>query len=137
MMAAEDGYAEHVAEHVADHLDDEAGFVDGDLYATMNGIDNTNIQKEKHKISKGHKRVIQVGTGVAGIAQAATLLQNKTLQPEELIIFDVLAEFGGVWAKNTYPGCACDVPALMYTNRMMISTGRLRILDSCMASVDF
>lgn len=117
-------------ETIAEHLDGEAGFVDGDLYAVMNGIDNTSIQKGQHKIYRGHKKVIQVGTGVAGIAQAATLLKNKTLKPEELIIFDVLTEFGGVWAKNTYPGCACDVPALMYTNRMMISTGRLRTLDS-------
>ncbi|OAL23088.1 hypothetical protein AYO20_11079 [Fonsecaea nubica] len=117
-MAAPNGHAETVGEH----LQGDAGFVDGDLYAQLNGIDNTNILKGQHKVSRGHRRVIQVGTGVAGIAQAATLLQNKTLRPEELIIFDVLKEFGGVWAKNTYPGCACDVPALMYTNRMMIST---------------
>lgn len=118
-MAAGQGGAETVAEH----LEGDAGFVDGNLYARLNGIDNTSILKGQRKVSRGHRKVIQVGTGVAGIAQAATLLKNATVKPEELIIFDVLTEFGGVWAKNTYPGCACDVPALMYTNRMMISTG--------------
>lgn len=115
---------------VAEHLDSEAGFVDGDLYAMLNGIDDTNIRKRQHTVPRGHRKVIQVGTGVAGIAQAATLLKNKTLKPDELLIFDVLTDFGGVWAKNTYPGCACDVPALMYTNRMMISTGKLTILHT-------
>lgn len=30
-------------------------------------------------------------------------------------LFEASGEVGGVWSVNRYPGCACDVPAQLYT----------------------
>lgn len=30
-------------------------------------------------------------------------------------VFEASGEVGGVWSSNRYPGCACDVPAQLYT----------------------
>ncbi|KAH0847494.1 flavin-binding monooxygenase [Fonsecaea pedrosoi] len=107
---------------ISEHLQGSRGIVDGNLYATMNGVNSLSIEKTNHSISRGHIKVIVVGAGVAGITQAATLLDDKTITTKEMVVFDVLDGFGGVWEKNRYPGCACDVPALMYSSRMMINT---------------
>jgi len=116
-----------ISEHLLEHLHGDRGDVDGNLYATMNGVNSLSIEKVHHTVSRGHKRVIIVGAGVAGITQSATLIKDKTVTARDMIIFDVLGGFGGVWEKNRYPGCACDVPALMYTSRMMINTGKSSI----------
>ncbi|KIW81112.1 hypothetical protein Z517_04135 [Fonsecaea pedrosoi CBS 271.37] len=98
------------------------GTVDTEAYARLNGVDERSIEAEKHVENRGHKKVILVGAGVSGITKAALLLKHKAISLEDLVIFDVQANFGGVWEKNKYPGCACDVPALQYTNKLMINT---------------
>ena len=55
------------------------------------------------------KKVIIVGAGVCGIQQASVLLNDGYVKLDEMAIFDALEDFGGVWMKNTYPGCACDM----------------------------
>lgn len=67
------------------------------------------------------KRVIIVGGGINGVQQATTLLRDGCVKTSDIHIFDALEDFGGVWQKNKYPGCACDVPAMIYTTSYNIN----------------
>ena len=57
-------------------------------------------------------RVLIVGTGFAGLAMAARLKRSGM---NDFIILERGSEVGGTWRDNTYPGCACDVPSLLYS----------------------
>ena len=57
-------------------------------------------------------RVAVVGTGFGGIA-AAHLLRRAGFT--DLTVFERAGDVGGVWRENTYPGCACDIPAPLYS----------------------
>ncbi|KAI8933950.1 hypothetical protein NX059_008724 [Plenodomus lindquistii] len=67
------------------------------------------------------KKVVIVGGGLNGIQQASILLQDGSVCLDDIQIFDALDDYGGVWQKNKYPGCACDVPALIYTTSYNIN----------------
>lgn len=103
--------------------DKTAGTVNATDYAILNGVNKVAIESSHHVINRGHKNVILVGAGVSGITQAAMMLDKRTASHEDMVIFDVQDNYGGVWEKNKYPGCACDVPSLLYTNKIMINTG--------------
>jgi cation diffusion facilitator CzcD-associated flavoprotein CzcO len=57
-------------------------------------------------------RVAIVGAGFGGIAVAHRLRQTGFA---DLTIFEKAEDIGGVWRDNTYPGCACDIPAPLYS----------------------
>lgn len=57
-------------------------------------------------------RVVVIGAGFGGIAAAALLLRSGVTDVTVLEKADAL---GGVWRDNTYPGCACDIPAPLYS----------------------
>ncbi|MEV0563269.1 NAD(P)/FAD-dependent oxidoreductase [Dactylosporangium sp. NPDC050588] len=57
-------------------------------------------------------RILVVGAGFGGIA-AAHLLRRAGFR--DLTIVDKADGVGGVWRDNTYPGCACDIPAPLYS----------------------
>ena len=57
-------------------------------------------------------RVAIIGAGFGGIA-VAHLLRQAGFQ--DVTIFEKADEVGGVWRDNTYPGCACDIPAPLYS----------------------
>ncbi len=57
-------------------------------------------------------KIIVIGTGFAGIAAAARLLQEGE---RDLIILERGSDVGGVWRDNQYPGCACDVESHLYS----------------------
>ncbi|KAH7084096.1 hypothetical protein FB567DRAFT_550129 [Paraphoma chrysanthemicola] len=67
------------------------------------------------------KKVVIVGGGINGIQQASILLQDGSVRLDDIQIFDTLDDNGGVWQKNKYPGCACDVPAMIYTTSYNIN----------------
>ncbi|QRW01268.1 flavin-containing monooxygenase/FMO family protein [Ceratobasidium sp. AG-Ba] len=54
-----------------------------------------------------------IGSGVGGLL-AAISLQVK-LGFYNYTIYELAGELGGTWQQNTYPGCACDVPAHWYS----------------------
>ncbi|KIX04808.1 uncharacterized protein Z518_05679 [Rhinocladiella mackenziei CBS 650.93] len=58
-------------------------------------------------------RIICIGAGAAGLLVAYKT--KKLLKNIELIIYEKSPDIGGTWYENRYPGCACDVPAHVYT----------------------
>ena len=57
-------------------------------------------------------RVLILGTGFAGIGMAAQL---KRAGMDDFLVLERATDVGGTWRDNTYPGCACDVPSLLYS----------------------
>ncbi|KAH8816705.1 hypothetical protein F5884DRAFT_873456 [Xylogone sp. PMI_703] len=107
--------------HTAPQPDEtySAGIIDGGDYGALSGFTKkveVEPADEPHSIPLSHqKRFIIVGAGISGIQQATILLRDGHLKHEDIQIFDALDGYGGVWNKNKYPGCACDVPAMIYT----------------------
>lgn len=54
---------------------------------------------------------IVVGAGMAGLLAAIRLRERR----RDFIVLERSRELGGTWSSNTYPGCACDVPSLLYS----------------------
>jgi cation diffusion facilitator CzcD-associated flavoprotein CzcO len=57
-------------------------------------------------------RVVIVGAGFGGIAAAVALTRAGF---PDVVLLERAGRLGGVWRDNTYPGCACDVPAPLYS----------------------
>jgi hypothetical protein len=99
----------------------DAGTLNSDGYGDVSGFTASGIDYEKLVRSEPYvddifrKRVLIVGAGITGIQQAAILLDETPIKHEDMIIVDAQEGYSGVWAKNKYPGCACDVPAIIYT----------------------
>jgi cation diffusion facilitator CzcD-associated flavoprotein CzcO len=56
--------------------------------------------------------VIIVGAGFGGLGMA---IQLKKAGNDSFIVLERANELGGTWRDNSYPGCACDIPALLYS----------------------
>jgi cation diffusion facilitator CzcD-associated flavoprotein CzcO len=59
-----------------------------------------------------HHRVAIIGAGLAGIGMAIRLRQRGI---EDFVILEREEDLGGTWYVNTYPGCQCDVPSVLYS----------------------
>jgi len=59
-----------------------------------------------------HHRVVIVGAGFGGIGVAIRLRQEGL---HDVVILEKEDDLGGTWHVNTYPGCQCDVPSLLYS----------------------
>ncbi|MDP9795932.1 cation diffusion facilitator CzcD-associated flavoprotein CzcO [Catenuloplanes nepalensis] len=57
-------------------------------------------------------RVAVIGAGLGGIAVAALLRRAGFT---DVVVLERAPRIGGVWRDNRYPGCACDVPAPLYS----------------------
>ncbi|KAG9126840.1 hypothetical protein FRC07_001741 [Ceratobasidium sp. 392] len=53
-----------------------------------------------------------IGAGIGGITAAISL--QKSLGFHNYTIYERGTDVGGTWRQNTYPGCACDIPAHWY-----------------------
>ena len=53
-----------------------------------------------------------VGSGFSGLGMAIRLQQSGI---ESFSVLEQHAEIGGTWRDNTYPGCCCDIPSLLYS----------------------
>lgn len=61
-------------------------------------------------------RVAVIGAGLAGVLTAVKLKQTGI---DDFTVFEKEDGPGGVWWKNTYPGCEVDVPSLAYSFSFM------------------
>ncbi len=83
------------------------------LYDKKNDYDNECLrQKIKAGIANGTTPdVVIIGGGFSGMDAAIKFLNLGI----PFTIIEKNKEFGGTWFLNTYPGCACDVPAHLYS----------------------
>ncbi|MBD5634321.1 MAG: NAD(P)/FAD-dependent oxidoreductase [Candidatus Eremiobacteraeota bacterium] len=56
--------------------------------------------------------VVIVGSGFAGLCMGIRL---KAAGIHSFVILERAAELGGTWRDNDYPGCACDIPSVLYS----------------------
>lgn len=107
----------------------DAGIVTGDEYGAITGFSSdgqsgANFGPASEVPAERRKKVIIVGGGINGIQQASILLRDGYVKLNDIQIFDALDGYGGVWVKNKYPGCACDVPAMIYTTSYNINKSK-------------
>ena len=57
-------------------------------------------------------QIAVIGTGFSGLGMAIEL---KRAGREDFTVFERAESVGGTWRDNSYPGCACDVPAPLYS----------------------
>jgi len=53
-----------------------------------------------------------VGTGFAGIGMAIAL---RRAGMNSFVLLERADDIGGTWRDNIYPGCACDIPSMLYS----------------------
>jgi cation diffusion facilitator CzcD-associated flavoprotein CzcO len=56
--------------------------------------------------------VLIIGAGVSGLCVAARLREAGI---ESFLLLEKADALGGTWRDNRYPGCACDIPAHLYS----------------------
>jgi cation diffusion facilitator CzcD-associated flavoprotein CzcO len=56
--------------------------------------------------------ILIVGAGFSGICMGIKLLEAGI---KNFLIIEKSDDLGGTWYENRYPGCACDVPAHLYS----------------------
>ncbi|MGW3185219.1 flavin-containing monooxygenase [Kitasatospora sp. NPDC001119] len=59
-----------------------------------------------------HLKVAVIGAGISGLGTAIGLLKAGI---DDFLVFERATDLGGTWRDNTYPGCACDVQAHLYS----------------------
>lgn len=59
-----------------------------------------------------HHRMVIVGAGFGGVGLAARLRDEGV---DDVVVLEKEDDLGGTWYVNTYPGCQCDVPSLLYS----------------------
>ncbi|MEE1788691.1 NAD(P)/FAD-dependent oxidoreductase [Streptomyces sp. SP17BM10] len=55
--------------------------------------------------------VVVIGAGMSGIAAVIALHQAGI---DDVVLLEKTGRLGGTWRDNTYPGCGCDVPSVLY-----------------------
>lgn len=71
-----------------------------------------------------HHDIAVLGAGFGGLAAAARLTRAGY---RDLVVLERAADVGGVWRDNTYPGCACDVEAPLYSLALAPHPGWTRL----------
>jgi cation diffusion facilitator CzcD-associated flavoprotein CzcO len=55
---------------------------------------------------------IIVGAGFGGLGMAIKLIRENF---GSFLILERASDVGGTWRDNVYPGCACDIPSMLYS----------------------
>jgi cation diffusion facilitator CzcD-associated flavoprotein CzcO len=53
-----------------------------------------------------------VGAGFSGLGMAMEL---RSAGIEDFVVLERADDLGGTWRDNRYPGCACDIPSVLYS----------------------
>jgi cation diffusion facilitator CzcD-associated flavoprotein CzcO len=59
-----------------------------------------------------HFEIAIVGAGLAGLGMAIALKEDGR---EDFVVLERAGDLGGTWRENSYPGCACDIPSVLYS----------------------
>lgn len=83
------------------------------LASVLNGEQKQSftVLEEANRVGKKIK-IITIGAGVSAINFAHDIDTNPL--NIELTIYEKNPEIGGTWVENRYPGCACDIPSVVY-----------------------
>ena len=65
-------------------------------------------------MTPSHTEIAIIGAGLSGLGMAKMLRAGGT---EDFVVFERAADLGGTWRDNSYPGCACDIPSVLYCYR--------------------
>jgi cation diffusion facilitator CzcD-associated flavoprotein CzcO len=68
--------------------------------------------------------ILIVGAGFSGLGIGIKLLEAGI---ENFLILEKSEDIGGTWWENRYPGCACDVPAHLYSFSFARNAGWTRM----------
>ena len=68
--------------------------------------------------------IVIVGAGFGGIGMAIAL---KKAGFGDFVILEKDHDLGGTWRDNRYPGCACDVPAPLYSYSFELNPAWTRV----------
>jgi cation diffusion facilitator CzcD-associated flavoprotein CzcO len=55
-----------------------------------------------------------IGAGLSGLGMAKTLRADGI---DDFLVLERASDLGGTWRDNRYPGCACDIPSVLYCYR--------------------
>jgi cation diffusion facilitator CzcD-associated flavoprotein CzcO len=61
-----------------------------------------------------HTEIAIVGAGMSGVGMAIAL---RRAGREDFVVLERAHALGGTWRDNSYPGCACDIPSVLYSYR--------------------
>jgi len=67
---------------------------------------------QQRKVGEDNVEVLIVGAGVSGVTLAKSL---NDIGVRRYKILEQGNDVGGTWFWNKYPGCCCDVPAVLYS----------------------
>ncbi|KAH8898674.1 putative monooxygenase [Thozetella sp. PMI_491] len=87
------------------------GSINHDALSATNGEQPYTVEEKVLGYSRP-LRVICIGAGATGLDLAYKM--ERHLKSFDLQIYEKNPELGGTWFENTYPGCACDIPAHIY-----------------------
>ncbi|MFZ0041226.1 MAG: NAD(P)/FAD-dependent oxidoreductase [Solirubrobacteraceae bacterium] len=59
-----------------------------------------------------HVEIAIIGAGLSGLGMAISLRRDGR---ESFVVLEREDDLGGTWRDNTYPGCACDIPSVLYS----------------------
>src|SRR5947209_2051931 len=59
-----------------------------------------------------HYEIAIIGAGFSGLGMAMEL---RSAGHEDFVVLERAGDLGGTWRDNTYPGCACDIPSVLYS----------------------
>jgi cation diffusion facilitator CzcD-associated flavoprotein CzcO len=59
-----------------------------------------------------HHEIAIVGAGFSGLGMAIEL---RSAGIEDFVVLERADDLGGTWRDNSYPGCACDIPSVLYS----------------------
>ena len=70
-----------------------------------------------------HCTVLVGGAGISGICLAAQMVKQGI---KDFLVLEQSSDVGGTWLDNTYPGCGCDVPSMLYSFSFALNRGWTR-----------
>ncbi|KAG7664427.1 uncharacterized protein J8A68_002030 [[Candida] subhashii] len=82
-------------------------------------------QNDALPIIETSSKVFTLGAGLGGMASAIYTMDK--LKEQDIQIFERHDNFGGTWYVNTYPGVACDIPALWYSFSFALNSNWSRV----------
>lgn len=68
--------------------------------------------REERLGSKKRMRVAMLGAGISGLNFFK--FAEEKLENVDIVCYEKNADVGGTWLENRYPGCACDIPSVVY-----------------------